>query len=92
MAGTAARGGPVTAVTGAERTLGAAVDAFLAQPRPVTTARTYTRTLERLAGEPGSARSTARQPPLAPTLSSRDALSWLSLTTRSRRTRQSLPW
>ena len=59
MAGTAARGGTVTAITAAERTLGAAVDAFLAQPRPVTTARTYTRTLERLAGELGRDRPLA---------------------------------
>src|SRR5947209_3315718 len=59
MAGTPARGGTVTAATGAERTLGAAVDAFLAQPRPVTTARTYTRTLERLAGELGRDRPLA---------------------------------
>src|SRR6516165_10523950 len=59
MAGTTARGGTVTAVTGAERTLGAAVDAFLAQPRPATTARTYTRTLERLAGELGRDRPLA---------------------------------
>ena len=50
MAGTART---VTALAGAERTLDAAVDAFLAQPRPATTARTYTRTLERLAGELG---------------------------------------
>jgi len=59
MAGTPARGGTVTAVTGAERTLGAAVDAFLAQPRPATTVRTYTRTLERLAGELGRDRPLA---------------------------------
>src|SRR5947199_331603 len=59
MAGTPARGGTVTAITGTERTLGAAVDAFLAQPRPVTTARTYTRTLERLAGERGRDRPLA---------------------------------
>ena len=45
--------GTVTAIAGGERTLGAAVDAFLAQPRPVTTARTYTRTRERMAGELG---------------------------------------
>ncbi len=45
--------GTVTALAGGERTLDAAVDAFLAQPRPATTARTYTRTLERLAGELG---------------------------------------
>src|SRR5690242_5832739 len=59
MAGTPARGGPVTAVTGAGRTLGGAVDAFLAQLRPVTTARTYTRTLERLAAELGRDRPLA---------------------------------
>ena len=59
MAGTPARGGTVTAITGAEQTLGAAVDAFLAQPRPATTARTYTRTLERLAGELGRDRPLA---------------------------------
>jgi integrase len=59
MAEATARGGTVTAITGAERTLGATVDAFLAQPRPVTTARTYTRTLERLAGELGRDRPLA---------------------------------
>src|SRR5690349_18403324 len=59
MAGTTARGGMVTAVTGAEQTLGAAIDAFLAQPRPTTTARTYTRTLEQLAGELGRDRPLA---------------------------------
>ena len=47
--------GTVTAITGGERTLGAAVDAFLAQPRPATTART----LERLAGELGRDRPLA---------------------------------
>ncbi len=47
----------VTALAGGQQTLGAAVDAFLAQPRPATTARTYARTLERLARrEPGPAR------------------------------------
>jgi site-specific recombinase XerD len=51
--------GTVTAITGGERTLGDAVDAFLAQPRPATTARTYTRTLERLAGELGRDRPLA---------------------------------
>jgi hypothetical protein len=45
--------GTVTALAGGERTLGAAVGAFLTQPRPATTARTYTRTPERLAGELG---------------------------------------
>jgi hypothetical protein len=59
MAGTPACGGTATTVTGAERTLGAAVDAFLAQPRPATTARTCTRTLERLAGELGRDRPLA---------------------------------
>src|SRR5436190_22800423 len=59
MAGTPACGKTVTAITGAERTLGAAVDAFLAQPRPATTARTYARTLERLAGELGRDRPLA---------------------------------
>jgi site-specific recombinase XerD len=39
----------VTALTGSGRSLGAAVDAFLSVPRPDTTARTYTGTLERLA-------------------------------------------
>jgi integrase len=56
---TPARGGTVTAITGGERTLGAAVDAFLAQPRPATTARTYTRTLEQLAGQLGRDRPLA---------------------------------
>ena len=51
--------GTVTAITGGERTLRAAVDAFLAQPRPATTARTYTRTLERLARELGRDRPLA---------------------------------
>ena len=45
--------GTVTALAGGERTLGAAVDAFLAQPRPATTVRTYARTLEKLAGQLG---------------------------------------
>jgi site-specific recombinase XerD len=49
----------VTAIAGGERTLGAAVDTFLAQPRPATTARTYTRTLERLAAELGRDRPLA---------------------------------
>jgi integrase len=43
----------VTAIAGAERTLGQAVDAFLAQPRAATTHRTYSRTLEWLAGQLG---------------------------------------
>src|SRR5437867_8488767 len=59
MAEATARERTVTAITGAERTLGAAVDAFLAQPRPITTARTYTRTLERLAAQLGRDRPLA---------------------------------
>ena len=59
MAGNPAGGGTVAAITGGERTLGAAIDAFLAQPRPATTARTYTRTLERLAREFGRDRPLA---------------------------------
>ena len=59
MAGNPAHGGTVTAIAGGQRTLGAAIDAFLAQPRPATTARTYTRTLERLAGELGRDRPLA---------------------------------
>ncbi len=51
--------GTVTAITGGERTLRAAVDAFLAQPRPATTARPSTRTLERLARELGRDRPLA---------------------------------
>ena len=42
--------GTVTALAGGGRTLGAAVDAFLSQPRPPTTGRTYAGTLHRLAG------------------------------------------
>src|SRR5216683_739387 len=59
MAGNRADGRTVTAITGGERTLGAAVDAFLAQPRPATTARTYTRTLEQLARQLGRDRPLA---------------------------------
>ncbi len=59
MAGSPANGGTVIAIAGAERTLGAAVDAFLAQPRPATTARTYTRTLEQMAGQLGRDRPLA---------------------------------
>ena len=59
MAGNPARGGTVTALAGGERTLGAAIDAFLAQPRPATTARTYTRTLEQLARQLGRDRPLA---------------------------------
>ena len=49
----------VTSLAGGQRTLGAAVDAFLAQPRPATTARTYARTLERLTGQLGRDRPLA---------------------------------
>jgi site-specific recombinase XerD len=45
--------GKVTAIAGAERTLGHAIDAFLAQPRAATTHRTYTRTLEHLTRQLG---------------------------------------
>ncbi len=38
MVGNPARGGTVTALAGGERTLGAAIDAFLAQPRPARAA------------------------------------------------------
>jgi integrase len=60
MAGNPGRGTAVTAIAGGERTLGAAVDAFLAQTRPDTTARTYTRTLEQLAGDLGRDRPLAQ--------------------------------
>ena len=53
MAGKPGRGGAVTAITGAGRTLGDAVDAFLSVPRPGTTVRTYAGTLERLAARLG---------------------------------------
>jgi site-specific recombinase XerD len=53
MAGNPGRGSTVTAITGAGRTLGTAVDAFLSVPRPDTTARTYRGTLERLAARLG---------------------------------------
>ena len=53
------RSGAVTAITGAGRTLGAAVDAFLSVPRPDTTARTYAGTLERLAARLGRDRPLA---------------------------------
>ena len=48
-----ASAGTVVAIAGAGRTLGQAIDAFLAQPRAPTTRRTYGRTLERLAGQLG---------------------------------------
>jgi hypothetical protein len=41
MAGNRGRSGAVTAIAGARRSLGGAVDAFLSVPRPDTTARTY---------------------------------------------------
>jgi integrase len=53
------RGAAVTALAGGQRTVGAAVGAFLAEPRPATTARTYTRTLEKLAGQLGPDRPLA---------------------------------
>lgn len=53
MAGNAGRGGAVTAIKGARRTFGAAVDAFLSVSRPDTTARTYAGTMERLAARLG---------------------------------------
>jgi hypothetical protein len=53
MAGNPGRSGAVTAITGAGRTFGAAVDAFLSVPRPETTARTYAGTLEHLAARLG---------------------------------------
>ena len=46
----------MTASADGQRTLGAAIDAFLAQPRPATTTRAYTRTLEQLAGQLGRGR------------------------------------
>src|SRR6266487_7005013 len=51
--------GKVTAIAGAERTLAAAVDAFLASPRSATTHRTYTRTLDHLARSLGPERPLA---------------------------------
>ena len=59
MTGKPCRGGAVTAIAGAGRTLGAAVDAFLSVPRPDTTARTYAGTLERLAARLGRDRPLA---------------------------------
>jgi integrase len=59
MAAGNGRSGAVTAITGAGRTLGAAVDAFLSVPRPDTTARTYAGTMERLAARLGRDRSLA---------------------------------
>ena len=53
MTGKPGRGGAVTAIAGAPRSLGGAVDAFLSVPRPDTTARTYAGTLERLAARLG---------------------------------------
>ena len=59
MAGKTGRGGAVTAITGAGRTLGDAVDAFLSVPSPDTTARNYAGTLERLASKLGRDRTFA---------------------------------
>jgi integrase len=59
MTGKPGRGGAVTAIAGAGRTLGTAVDAFLSVPRPGTTARTYAGTLERLAARLGRDRPLA---------------------------------
>ena len=52
-------GGTVTALAGGGRTFGAAVDTFLSQPWPATTARTYGGTLERLAAVLGRDRPLA---------------------------------
>jgi integrase len=49
MGGNPGRSGAVTAIADAGRSLGTAVDTFLAVDRPDTTARTYAGTLERLA-------------------------------------------
>jgi hypothetical protein len=54
MAGKSGRGGAVTAITGAGRTLG---DAFLSVPLPDTTTRTYAGPPERLAARLGRDRS-----------------------------------
>jgi integrase len=51
--------GTVTALAGGERTLGAAIDAFLSEPRPASTARTYTRTLDQLTRQLGRDRPLA---------------------------------
>ena len=59
MGGNPGHGGAVTAIAGAGRTLGDAVDAFLSVPRPDTTARTYAGTLERLAARLGRDRPLA---------------------------------
>jgi integrase len=59
MAGNLGSGGAVTAIAGAGRSLGAAVDAFLSLPRPDTTGRTYSGTLERLAARLGPDRPLA---------------------------------
>ena len=52
--------GTVTAIAGGGRTLGNAIDAFLSQPRPDTTARTYSGTLERMAAVLGRDRPLAK--------------------------------
>lgn len=62
MAGSPDRGGAVTAIAGAGRSLGDAVDAFLSVGRPDTTARTYAGTLERLADRLGRERLLAAVP------------------------------
>lgn len=59
MAGNPGRSGKVTAIARPDRTLGAAVDAFLDVGRPDTTARTYAGTLERLAARLGRDRPLA---------------------------------
>jgi hypothetical protein len=59
VAGKPGRRGAVTAIAGAGRTLGAAVDAFLSVSRPDTTARTYAGTMERLAERIGRDRPLA---------------------------------
>jgi integrase len=59
MAGSRDRAAAVAAIVGGERTLGAAVDAFLSQPRSATTARTYALTLEHLARQLGRDRPLA---------------------------------
>ena len=59
MAGNRSRSEAVTAISGSGRTLGGAVDAFLSQPHPDTTARTYAGTLEHLAARLGRDRTLA---------------------------------
>lgn len=59
MAGKPDRGGAVTAIAGAGRTLDAAVDAFLSVSRPDTTARTYAGTMGHLVDQLGPDRPLA---------------------------------